>query len=937
MNAKPQRVLNLSGSWRVALDPFDQGQAAHWYKPESTPPTASCNLPGSIQAQGFGDDITPDTPWTADRNGNNLFDTDPKYAAYRVAGNVKFPYWLQPLKYYAGAAWFFREVEVPQDWQGTNISLHLERAHWQTTVWVDGLPAGPASDSLSTPHEHDLTRLLSPGRHTLAMRVDNRIHYPVGPNAHSVSDHTQGNWNGVIGTIELHSRPDIRLKNISIQSDLAANVLHLTATIAAAAPGNGRVECRGVSTSVYWSSEAQVRLEIPCQHLPRWSEHAPELVETEVCLLDTAGRALDVQTVRHGIRQIATRGTRILVNDVPTLLRGTLECCIFPRTGYPPADVAAWKRVMTIAKRHGLNHLRFHSWCPPEAAFVAADEVGVYLQVECATWPNQGASIGDGGAIDAWLYAEAHRIIDAYGHHPSFVMLACGNEPAGEHHVAFLDQWIAFWKANDPQRLHTGGSGWPDNHGSDFHVRFQPRIQHWGAGLTSSINAQDLDSTTDYRSQIDAFDRPTVTHEIGQWCVYPDLAAIKKYNGALRATSFEIVADSLRANHLTEFARDFLLASGKLQALVYKEEIEAQFRTPGLGGFQLLDLHDFPGQGTALVGVLDAFWDSKGYIEADDFRRFCGPTVLLARMSKRVWATSDRFEAEIDLAYFLPDAIGLGQVDWRVETTEGESLATGTFKSVPIEVGKLNRIGRVALPLRDVAAPQSLRLIVKAPGIAPVNDWNFWVYPSIVADPPGVLVTDVIDPSFHDAIAAGRPILFCPSAEAIASPVALGFSPIFWNTLFTNGQAPHTLGLLIDSAHPAFRRFPTSFHSDWQWQEPLRHAACLMLDRLGSKRPERPMIRVIDDWNENRSLGLLFEIRIGRSRVIVSGINLVGELSTRPASRQLRHALVNDLLARPMNDTIHEMTVEELVPLLGKTVGAALLREANASSSYGRQ
>lgn len=935
MTPQNENVIDLAGSWRFALDPNDEGHAAEWFSPHSTALNSHCTLPGSVQEQGFGHDVTPDTKWTADRNGNDKFDVDPKYAPYRVEGNTKFPYWLQPLKYYAGLAWFARDVTMPDDWRGRRVVLHLERPHWQTTVWVDGVIVGPPCDSLSTPHEYDLTTVLTPGPHTITLCVDNRLIHEVGPNAHSVSDHTQGNWNGVVGRVELRALPSTRLAAISIVPDLAGRQLHLTANIESDTPGRGRIECCGVADDVEWQKTGQVVLNVSIDGLPLWSEHSPTLVETEVVLLGESGRELDRRVVRHGVREITTDGTQILFNGVPTLLRGTLECCIFPRTGYPPTTVEPWRRIMTIVKQHGLNHVRFHSWCPPEAAFDAADEVGIYLQVECAAWPNQGATIGDGRSLDAWLYAEAHRIISAYGHHPSFVMLACGNEPAGDRHVEFLSEWITYWKARDPQRLHTGGAGWPVNAEGDFHVRFQPRLQHWGAGLTSPINSQDLDSRPDYRQQIQDVDKPTVTHEIGQWCAYPDLAAIVKYDGTYRATSFEIVRDSLRANGLDHLAHDFLIASGKLQALAYKEEIEAQLRTPGLGGFQLLDLHDFPGQGTALVGVLDAFWDSKGYITPEEFRRFCGPAILLARIEKRVLATDGVFEAGIELSYFAGTPVQSYPVRWRIETHDRVLVAAGIFDGPTVRPGDLAAVGRISFPLDQINAPLALRLVVEAPGVAPANDWDFWVYDPADDVDAGVLVTDAVDDAFVAATTSGRPVLLCPPAKAIASPVALGFSPIFWNTLFTNGQAPHTLGLLIDEKHPAMSHFPTSSHSDWQWQEPIRHAACLMLDRLGEKHPHRAIIRVIDDWNENRSLALLVEVRVGQSRVLISGVDLAGDLTDRPVSRQLRKSLVAHLVGTPQRESDDVLTIDDLRRLLPGRQATSQSTDDKSQSSYG--
>ena len=65
---------------------------------------------------------------------------------------------------------------------------------------------------------------------------------------------------------------------------------------------------------------------------------------------------------------------------------------------------------------------------------------------------------------------------------------------------------------------------------------------------------------------------PVIVHEMGQWCVYPNFDEIKKYTGPLKPKNFEIFRDSLAAHGMLDQWRDFLRASGKLQALCYKEE-----------------------------------------------------------------------------------------------------------------------------------------------------------------------------------------------------------------------------------------------------------------------------------------------------------------------------------------------------------------------------
>ncbi|MHC4325438.1 MAG: sugar-binding domain-containing protein, partial [Planctomycetota bacterium] len=659
-------AISLAGSWSFRLDPTDSGQQEKWYAGKLAD---SVELPGSTAENGFGNDPSVDTKWTGQIVDKSWF-TEDKYEKYRQPGSVKVPYWLTPVKHYVGPAWYQKQVDVPQGWRGKRIVLLLERCHWETKVWVDETAAG-MQDSLCTPQIHDLSDLLSPGRHTLTVRVDNSVKYGVGLNAHSVSDHTQSNWNGLTGRIELQATDRIWISDVQVYPDIGNKSARLLVTIGNAANNQvaGTLTIAANSFNTLQShapatktvelaalkSETVVEIDYPMGgDVLLWDEFSPTMYKLQVSL-SAAGddkTFSNEKTVTFGMREVGTKGTQFTINDRLTFLRGTLECCIFPLTGYPPTDVEEWLRILQVAKAHGLNHMRFHSWCPPEAAFEAADRLGVMFHVECPAW----ATIGNGEPIDKYIYAEGDRILKAYGNHPSFCMLAYGNEPGGRNQKRFLGDLVNYWKAKDSRRLYTSAAGWPIIPENQFHSTPGPRGHQWGAGLSSRFNAKAPETATDYSSFVQSYNVPIVSHEIGQWCVYPNLREIPKYKGVLRALNFEIFRDSLAANNMLDQAEDFLLASGKLQALLYKEEIESALRTPGFGGFQLLDIHDFPGQGTALVGILDPFWDSKGYIEPHEHYRYCCETVPLARMEKRGWTTEETFVAGIEIAHFGPSA-----------------------------------------------------------------------------------------------------------------------------------------------------------------------------------------------------------------------------------------------------------------------------------------
>jgi beta-galactosidase/beta-glucuronidase len=210
-----------------------------------------------------------------------------------------------------------------------------------------------------------------------------------------------------------------------------------------------------------------------------WSEFIPAMYNLSVDLKGSDGQITALESVDFGMREFSANGSRFAVNGKPVFLRGTTECCIFPLTGYPPLDVQSWEKVLKICKEYGLNHVRFHSYCPPEAAFTAADKLGIYFHIECSSWANQGTSIGDGGTIDKFIYEEGDKIIKEYGNHPSFCMLAYGNEPAGKNQNGFLGELLTYWKAKDERRVYTSAAGWPIIPENDYNLTPEPRIQHW--------------------------------------------------------------------------------------------------------------------------------------------------------------------------------------------------------------------------------------------------------------------------------------------------------------------------------------------------------------------------------------------------------------------------------------------------------------------------
>lgn len=896
--AKASDTLDLSGTWRFRMDPHDLGETQRWF---ATALPGSIHLPGSMMQNGKGDPVTARTQWTASIYDSSWF-FDPRMAKYRRPDNLKLPFWLTPPKHYTGAAWYQKDIVVPASWKNHHLVLYLERPHSETSVWLDDKQLG-RQYGFCTPQEFDLTGLLTPGHHTLTLRIDNRIKaINVGPDSHSLTDQTQGNWNGVVGKLLLTARAATWLDDIQVFPDLTKKVAHIHVTIRSLqSTGSGTITLSAAAfntpahhqttaiTTHYnlTGSQAALDIDLPMgDHFLTWDEFNPALYRLTVAL------GADKKTVEFGMREFRTQDTHFTINNRLLHLRGTVENCEFPLTGYAPMDEASWERVFRKAKSYGLNHMRFHSYCPPEAAFQAADRVGFYLQPEGPSWANHGSSLGDGKPIDQFIYDETIRMEKYYGNYASFCMMAYGNEPRGGHQAQYLTRFVDFWKARDNRRVYTGadvGMNWPLVPDNDYMVKSGPRGLSW-TGLPESV--------TDYRAAIEKYPVPYVTHEMGQWCAYPDFSEIPRYTGVYKEKNFELFRELLNDQGMGDEAHRFLMASGKLQALCYKAEIEKSLRTPGSAGFQLLCLTDYSGQGTALVGILNALWQEKGYMTAKEFSRFCNSTVPLARLPKFVYKNTDTLAADIELYHYESSPRKNAIVAWSLRDDAQKILARGSFQPIDLPIGSPIPIGAIHIPLNTIHKPEHVKLTVSVLNTPFSNHWDCWVYPPPPPIPKRIdkiYYCTGLDDTARRLLDAGGKVFLNGYGKVIkGKEVIMNFTPVFWNTSWFKMRPPHTLGILLDPKHPAFKDFPTSYHSDYQWYEILYKAQPMHLEDF--PKDFRPLVQPIDTWFLNRRLGLIFEARVGKGRIIVSSAN-IGEDNDDPAARQLFYSIRNYMLS----------------------------------------
>lgn len=889
--AQNTEPINLAGSWQFSLDKDDKGINEKWFERNLN---QQINLPGVLQSQGYGDDISTKTPWVLSLYDKNWFLRE-EYKNFTKEGNVKVPFLAQPPKHYLGAAWYQREIEIPANWENKRIVLFLERPRWESTVWINDKKIG-SNLSLVAEHEYDLG-VLSVGKHLISIRVDSRMLMDYRPDAHSVSDSLGMSWNGIIGKIELRATSQVWIEDAQVYPNFETKTAKVKIKIGNSTnkSGSGNITANGKEFPVNWNGKdgtAEIKLDFP--NAKEWNEFTPNL--NKISLQLKGENISDTQEIIFGFSEIKADKSEFKLNGRTVYLRGTHHGGDFPLTGYPPTDIEYWRKIFKINQDWGINHIRFHSFCPPEAAFQAADELGIYLQPEPGMWNV----VSPETPMEKMLYEETERMIKAYGNHPSFILLSPSNEPKGRWKEAF-DKWIAHYQVADPRRIYTNGTGHTEREVPDLHVGTDYLVmQRIGQKMLRGNTAW---FGKDYGASLEGIDIPVLSHENGQWVAYPDFDVIKKFTGYMQAGNYEIFRDSLAKKGLLHKNKDFAYASGKFQLNCYKEEIEANLRTPKMYGFQLLDLHDYLGQGTALVGILDPFWEEKSYATAKGFKRFNSETVPLARLYKRTFKSDEPFEIETEIAHFGEKPLENVVPYWRIVDEEGNEVLNGEFPTKKINIGKNIPLGKVNADLSKLPAPNQYKLVVGIKNTEFENDWNFWVYPSKVEakEPKDVFITHSWDEA-ETKLKAGEKVLYIPrKADLDWTSPPLNTVPVFWNRLM-NPAWSRMLGMWIDKKHPAFFQFPTKEFNDWQWMELIENARVINLDKLPKNL--QPIVQPIDDWNRNYKLGMIFEAKVGSGKLLVSSADLVNDLDERIVARSLRKSILDYMASEKFNPNV---------------------------------
>lgn len=892
-----QKVIDLSGNWNFQIDNQKEGKLQKWY------------------LQTLQDIIT--MPGTTDENKK---------------GSLNDSVDLNKLsrKYiFEGQAWYQKKVEIPQSWSNKKIELFLERTK-ATEVWVDETYF-PLQKTLLTPHLYDLSDVLTPGKHSLTILVDNSTAlFPVG-GSHALADHTQTNWNGIIGRIELIANDIVDAKIVNIVPDVDKKVVKVTFNIT-------NPNCENLNAKLIWeargfngNSHRVKKQSFKIQTYKKefliekdyemgnnfavWSEFNPDLYSLKV-LFTASGLKKYNQALEEtfGMRKFEVRDCHFYVNGTKIFLRGKNDCCIFPITGYPPMTKDEWIRQMKIAKSYGINSYRFHTWTPPEACFEAADIVGMYIQAELPNWSSYNKS-GVKDAAYEFQKNEGVNLLLAYRMHPSFVMLSLGNELSGSREL--ISEMIDELRPYSNQILISQGSNnfyWDPKviANEDYFVtaktgKYKP---DYSSDVRASngfvddpngggaLNRQKPNSLFTVSKALENIKTPLVSHETGQYQVLPNYDEVSKYSGVLAPRNFIAFKQKMIDKHMFSYWKELFDASGQLAVLCYKADNEILFRTPELAGFHILDIQDFPGQGTALVGVLDAFMDSKGIVTPEKWRESCNAITIQAKMSKYTWLNSEEFTAEPIVINYSNQNVRKA-VKWNILTADDKIFASGEFNALNCKQGEITSVGIISVQLTTIDKPRQLILNVYVDDTDVKNEYHIWVYPPVNAldQNKSFIETTRLDKSLTEQLNMGANILLFPdSASIVFNSVGGLFTSDYWcypmykpfsvdNNL---PVSPGTLGLLIENTHPVFDGFPTSKYSDWQWWSIVKKSRPIIIDL--TRAEYRPIIQAVDNFDRCSKLGVLFEFKVGKGKLLVCSADLSDE---------------NDIVAQTLRKSIY--------------------------------
>ncbi|MCW3794334.1 hypothetical protein OM416_22280 [Paenibacillus sp. LS1] len=952
-----RHTLNLNGTWQFRLD-LESDKSDKLIEQKITRPSRrettsweTIQIPGSWEEQGYGD--------------------EPEYE--------RIDTWTK-VREYEGSAWYAQDIHVPSDDSGCQYVFRLEGVRWTTNLWINGQYAGQ-QDSLVNQQKWDVTSLVKQGEvNRIEIRVDNTMKLPLaGSHIHSL--HTATAWGGVTGGAYLDILPPCRVQTLRIQPDAETGAILVDCTVSATANESARAmqlhvdiqhpdgtwldrySCHvelsapvhaDISSVVSTESNAvidQWRLELGIEKsIAKWSDESPQLYRAVIRLHD-GEQELDQQEQSFGVRSFVTNGKQLELNGTPVYLRGYVDCCIFPLTGYPVWDKEHYLQQFRVARSYGFNHVRLHGWSAPEPFWDAADEEGMLVQAELPHWsrffeqPDQSAP----AEVLSYLTQELDGLLQSLHRHPSFVMFSMGNELIGPNGHPELNALVSRARDMDPTRLYTDNTGFGQLPAQGREGDYYIQSLNWHPPLESTLSAVP-DTTLDYHAVTRLAEQPVIGHEHAQFTMYARPQERAKYTGVLRPSWLGPIEESLSNKGMMEDLEHFQQATGTHLMRSLKEAMERIRRTPDAAGVQLLDIRDFPGQGHATTGILDVFWDDKGITTPEEFMRFNADVVLLLSCKERTFYAGEPIHVDVRISHYGKDPLKDASIQWKL-ISDDVILTEGEWKTGEIQCGSVMSLGSIVTraPHEGAAAfriEAELRSGDSERHVA--NVWQGWSFPFYQSHPGSnrfwntvaelqpflgeahddcvdhidgfrllknreidLIIVQSLTPNVIDYVVNGGSVWLQPTAEGLYDSVETKYLPVFWNYLMFATQPGATMGMFLRDQVPLLGSFPHDGASDWHWYHLVNGTPAICLDTLPGVEP---LIEVVDHFHRAKRLAYAFEAKVGKGRILVSSLPFTNlSLMKRPEAAYL----FQEILSYLHGDHFHPEISISVAQLLG--------------------
>lgn len=839
---------------------------------------------------------------------------------------------------FSGEATYEKKIQVPESWLNKDIQLLMERTK-PSSIKIDGKKIG-SNSRISSPQRYNLSNSLTPGIHQIEIIVNNADSLPpiVSRSSHAASESTQTNWNGILGNFMLIAREKFHIESVTLDDNIKKNGFEATVIFSEHSPSTftlvitiddkNKFEFR-IPKGI---NEYRCFIPLP-ENISQWSAFHPDIFDISFQLVNDSQTITDNFTLQTGLREFKTDNNRLTVNDYSVFLRGNVNAAVFPITAYAPMDEESWLEYFNTLKDYGFNHVRFHSWTPPEAAFSAADKTGIFIQTELPLW---GEFDKEMNFTNNFMHEELLGIMEEYKNHPSFVMFSVGNELWGD--INFMGNYIKEARELNPRILATHGSNVylgmnGELEGDDFLVAaktsdkisdsIRGSVSYADSSTGGHFNSTYPDSQSNFNLATDNINIPIIAHEVGQYQTYPNYEDINFYTGSLKPDNLKEFQNRAANAGTLNKAKKFSQSSGEWAAKLYKAEMEMSQRSEGLAGYQLFGLQDYPGQGTSLVGILNSLMQSKGFISTEDWKESCNDLMILAEFPKFTFYEGENIEIPIFIINYTENPDTIKNLFWQTDFQSGHIVPLPGLERIETGVIELN--------IPEINQPQKMQLKLTGNNGEFNNKYDFWIYPKHSNEIKNVTVTNNLEETLQILKKGGR-VIFCPDSLLTKDATVKSlFTPDFWNYRMYRTicdemnitPSPGTLGLLINEDHRALSKFPTDAHSDWQWFPIVKNSYPLIIDRL--PKNFNPIIEVIDNVERNFRIALLLECNVGKGKLMILPAN-IDELVQYPEGKWFIQSLKEYMGSKECKPKI-TLSSEQVINLVTKPSFSRKIKE----------